>query len=320
MKGIKLSDVTGSLDFLGHQNEPQIPTPIKEVNEDLKLLPNEPFNIAQFAEEIRIKSEDTNIKKAQRPHQNITGYDIAHNCIQSILYKLRHTPVPSYADKWLPIHMRSSIGTGIHEFIQRNTSQLTEVEPNIIVPSINFYGKIDGLIGNNILVEIKSCPWTDYDKVIKKQTPRQKDYLQAMCYNYILTNFCEETQSDDAKKRMYKGGVVPKLKKYDIDTIQFIYIAHDIFAKDLESMSEILKALSEVKKRIKTKQNPFFFISSVVNKIEEKEKEECFKWIKEKFDAIHEYQKTGNNVKPGDPFLDTSSCFFCQYSTVCTFT
>ncbi len=319
-----MSDVTGSLDFLGHQNEPRKPKEqqavvIKEADMEVIDLSGKPFNIADFQEEIRSMSEEKNKKRAQRPNQNITGYDIAHNCIQSILYKLRHTPVPSYADKWLPIHMRSSIGTGIHEFIQRNTQQFTEIEPNIVVPSIGFYGKIDGLIGDNVLVEIKSCPWSEYDKIIKKQMPRQKDYLQAMTYAYILTNHCQETQSSAALKRVYEGGVVPKLKKYNIEKIQFIYVAHDIFAQDLESIPEMLKSLAAIKKRVKTKYNPFFFISSIVNDLQDKEKTECFTWIDNKFKAIHEYQKTGNDVKPGDPYLDNSSCFFCQYSSICNY-
>ena len=315
-----MSEVTGTLDFLGHDCVPAKPkidiTDKKIIECDIKF---EPFSISKFQEEIREISEDKNLKRAQRPNQNITGYDIAHNCMQNIIFKLRNIPVESYADKWLPIHMRSSIGTGIHEFIQRNTQQFTEIEPNIIVPSIGFYGKIDGLIGPNILAEIKSCAWSDYSKIISSQKPRQKDYLQAMTYSFILEKFCDETRSSESKKRIYKGGCQPKLEKYNINKIQFIYIAHDIFSADLESTEETLVKLNKIKKKIRTKNNPFYFISSLVLNITEEEKIKTFSWIEEKFNTIHKYITSNTDPTSDDPFLDTTGCFFCRYKQVCNF-
>jgi len=96
--------------------------------------------------------------------------------------------VKSFADKWLPILLRSTIGTAIHEFIQSNTNQFTEGEVSLKIPSIKFSGRLDNLIGPNILIEIKSCTYADYEKIIRTRKPRVSDFYQAIVYKYILEN------------------------------------------------------------------------------------------------------------------------------------
>ncbi len=89
---------------------------------------------------------------------------------------------------------------------------------------------MDNLNGNNVLVEIKSCTHTDYAKIIRTQRPRQADFYQTIAYKYILENHLKEAKNPGVKTRTG----TPKLDKYDIDTIQFIYLAHDITASDVE--------------------------------------------------------------------------------------
>jgi len=146
-----------------------------------------PFNIDVFNQELFEKSEQKN-QLYREAVQNINAYDISSGCIREIFYKLTNTPVKSFADKWLPILLRSTIGTAIHEFIQSNTNQFTEGEVSLKIPSIKFSGRLDNLIGPNILIEIKSCTYADYEKIIRTRKPRVSDFYQAIVYKYILEN------------------------------------------------------------------------------------------------------------------------------------
>ena len=145
-----MSELNSALDFL-HDNSFSEKEKIDQVTENIEknvIEHNQPFNVQLFEEELFKQSYDKNKKHSERLTQNITGYDICHNCIQNVLYKLRNTPVPSYADVWLPVKLRTTLGNAAHEFLQKNTKQFTETELNLKVPSIGFYGKIDFSIGN----------------------------------------------------------------------------------------------------------------------------------------------------------------------------
>ena len=194
------------------------------LNVPFEILPNlptsySPFNIDTFNQELFERSSVKN-QLYRDAVQNISAYDISSGCIRDIFYKLTNTPVESFADKWLPILMRSTIGTAIHDFIQSNTDQFTEREVSLKVPSIRFSGRLDNLIGPNILVEIKSCTYSDYEKIIRTRKPRVSDFYQTMVYKYILEKHLAEARDPNIKIR--KGTSKPKFEKYDIQTIQFI--------------------------------------------------------------------------------------------------
>ena len=309
-----MSDLNSTINFLESVEEIKNP-PMDEIkvnNSDEFHF----FDIGKFSQELFEKSDFENKKRAMRPVQNITGYDIAVNCIQNVLFKLRNTPLENYANSWLPIFMRTEIGTGVHNFIQKNTKQFTETEVNLKVPSIRFYGKIDYLINNNILGEIKTMTYEDYRKCVKDQTPREKDFLQAYCYKYILTKYIDEIKSDDTKVAKFMGEK-PKLDNYNIQKLQFLYIAHDIIASECGSYAEMLQSMRNLKKNLSSKNNPFFFITSIVVDLNEKICKEFDEFIENKIADIHYYLETNTNPKDNSRYV-IKSCYFCPYKEICT--
>lgn len=272
-----------------------------------------PFDIGLFSKELYNKSSEKN--KIYRIMSNsITSYDLASNCIREVVFRLKNTPVESFADKWLPIMMRSVLGNAIHEFIQNNSSQFTEKEVSIKVPSLRFSGRIDCLIGSSILVEIKSCTYSDYMKIINSRQPRLSDFYQAVCYKYFLENYLHEIKNSDVQIRTVR----PALDKYYIKQIQFIYVAHDVTASDVESLDEILQRIKELKKLLNSRSNSFFFISSLVIDATEDVVLPYVNYIKDKLTRINYY--LDNDIIPtkDDPYIDTSKCYFCLYSKLCS--
>lgn len=270
-----------------------------------------PFNVDLFAKEVWKKSE-TKGRAYSKLTQNISGYDIAHNCICNVVYKLLNTPVKSFASKWLPIAMRGCIGTAIHDFIQNTSDQFTELEPSLKIPSIRFSGRLDGLIGNNVLIEIKSCTYNDYRKIIKKQAPRNEDFYQCIVYKYILENYLHEAQTAKVKRRTQP----PALDKYEIDTIQFIYIAHDLLASDVEDFGEMLERIKQLKRTLNSRSNSFFFMSALTINLTEEVAKPYIDFVHDKIARINWY--VNNNKIPGadDPYVN-KKCFFCLYNKIC---
>lgn len=279
---------------------------------DERVNKGKPFDINLFADELRDISEVKNKAYAELSG-NITGYSIAHDCILNTVKKLLNHPVQSFSDKWLPIIMRSELGSAAHTVLQSNTTQFTEIERSLKVPSIRFSGRLDALIGNNVLVEIKSCTYSDYQKIIKKQQPRTPDFYQAMTYKYIIENHLDEAKNPGVPIRSEP----PMLDKYEIDTIQFIYIAHDICSSDIEDLGQALKAISEFKKTVNSKYNKFFFMTSVVLDVNCFDQTPFIDYIKNKISAINYYVDNNKLPTKEDPFIDTGKCFYCLYYGNC---
>lgn len=313
-----MSELNSAIDFLNNQTKNQENNINTKDNIEKKINKNnKPFDIQLFENELYKKSFEYNKHKCDRQTQNITGYDICNNCIQEIVYKLRNTPISNYADGWLPIHMRTELGNATHTFIQNNTSQFTEIELNLKVPSLKFYGKIDYAIGENILGEIKSVPYNEYASIVKNQKPREKDFLQLMTYTYIINNYLSEIQSDDTKIPEY-AGLKPQLQKYETKQIQFIYLAHDIISSnETESLSAARKRIEELKKQIKSKNNPFFFITTLTINLTDEIKEKTFEYIKNKFNEIHFYMNNHIDPDPNSIYINKKNCYFCLYSEIC---
>lgn len=315
-----LDGLNGIINVEQTEDDKKIKNVINEkniINDEKK--PSVPFNTLEFAQELNKISEETNYKRSLKA-SNITGYDIARTCIKAVIYKLKNTPLESYANKWLPILMRSTIGTAIHDFIQTNTSQINEIEPAIIVPSLQFYGKIDGLISDDILVEIKSCSYKDYKKIITERMPRESDYMQAMSYRYILENHLEECKSEESISRISKyNGVVPKLNKYNINKLQFIYIAHDLLSSDVENPTQMLKQIDEIKEFLNSKKtkDEFFFMTTIDVDLKEEDKIITDSYFERKFNHIFTHLKNDTLPTKKDEFIIHKDCFFCPYSKIC---
>jgi hypothetical protein len=271
-----------------------------------------PFDVATFAREVADKSENKNRVYAQVA-SNINAYDVSDNCIRKIVYKLLKTPVQSFGDKWLPVLFRATLGSACHDFIQGISKQFTESEISLKIPSIRFSGRLDNLIGNNVLVEIKSCTFEDYNKIIKNQRPRVSDFNQVMTYKYILENHLEEAKDKSIKVRSNK----PSLDKYKIDTIQFLYLAHDLTTSDIEDLSTALKLIKSVKKLLNSKRNPFYFITSLVVDTNCFDETPYINYIKDKISQINHYVDTNKLPPAEDKYVNRSQCFFCIYSPIC---
>ena len=272
------------------------------------------FDINKFASELKFKSSIKNRYQIEEA-TNISAYDVAANCIRQIIYKLNHMPVPDYSTKWLPIFLRSQIGSACHDFIQNYSKQFEESEISIKVPSIRFSGRIDNMIGPEILVEIKSCTYKDYAEVIKHRSPKLEHFRQALTYKYILENYLKEVQDPNIKTRSNK----PKFSKYNIKYIQFIYLAQDIISADMEDISSSLKAVDNIKKQdlIGNRDDFQFMTSLTINTENNPVVNENLNFIKNKIEAINYYMNSSKAPTNEDPFVDKSGCHFCIFNKVC---
>ena len=281
------------------------------IEQPIKNIKAKPFDLQYFCNEIREKSIKDN--KAYHAYaSNISGYSIASECIGTTVLKILSYPVEDFSNSWLPLIMRSCLGKSVHDVIQENSDQFTEQECSMKIPSIRTSVRLDGLIGNNVLVEIKSCTYDDYRKILKSQAPRTADFYQCMFYKYIIENYLEECQ-----KQTNTRTPPPALNKYDIDTLQFIYVAHDIMASDVESFSECVKIVKDVKKMLKSKHNQFFYMTSVVLNIEDFDTTPYMDFIKRKVERINYYIDNNKIPTQDDEFIDTKKCFFCLYYKSC---
>lgn len=279
----------------------------------------EPFSIQLFADEIKNHSE-TKGQAYSELTQSISGYDIAHNCISNVVKKILRYPVQSFAQSWLPVILRSTVGKGIHDFVQKHSQQFTEIEPSIKVPSIRFSGRLDALIGSNVLVEIKSCTFEDYRKILRSQRPRTEDFYQMMVYKYILENHLEEAKKQPLKSKVSPDGTrtsPPTLDKYDINKLQIIYIAHNILSDDVEDLGQCLENIKNIKKVLNSKHDQFYFMSSIVLDTDSFDPQPYISHIRNKIERINWYVNSNKLPTEQDEFVDTKKCFFCLYRPDC---
>lgn len=316
----QFNDLLSMLNYLDkdEKNKSVIPE-IVVPKDQIEILPNLPinyefFNIDKFNKELFEKSTIKN-QLYRETVQNISAYDISSVCIRDVFYKLTNTPIKSFNDKWLPILLRSTLGKAIHEFIQTNTNQFTEREVSLKIPSIKFSGRLDNLIGPNILVEIKSCTYSDYEKIIKKRKPRISDFYQTIVYKYILEKYINEAKDPNIPIR--EGTFKPKLEKYDIQSIQFIYIAHDITANDVENFSQVLDNIKNLKRLLNSRSNTFFFMTTLVVDTISNNMDKYIEYVESKIKYINYY--VDNNIVPphNDPFIDKKACHFCLSASIC---
>jgi len=282
-----------------------------DIKSDIQYGCGVPFDVNLFAEEIRIKSENEN-RIRQYNSNTISGYSIGHECIGSTILKIFNHPIKNFSNKWLPIIMRAALGNAVHDTIQKNTNQFTEQERSLKVPSIRCSVRLDCLNSNNVLAEIKSCTYSDYQKILKTKSPRIGDFYQCVMYKYLIENHLEEIKS---QKKLRSPA--PQLDYYNIDTLQFIYVAHDILSSDAESFAECMKIMKEVKQMLKSKYNKFFFITALTIDLKSIDIAPYINFVKSKIDRINWYIDNNKIPTSEDEFVDMSKCFFCLYNDTC---
>jgi len=275
---------------------------------------NRVFDLDLFIQETYDKNTQKN-KDAIENQSYMSSYDIASSCISNIIYKIRNTPIKSYASKWLPIVLRSYLGNAAHSFIQDNSKQFTEQEVSLKVPSIRVSGRLDCLINSDVLVEIKSLPYSEYKKIIKNKVPRINDWYQCLLYKYILENHLDEAKNHIEETRTQK----PKLDKYNIRYIQFIYIVHDIMSSDIESLDEAIACVKHVKEVLNSKHNSFYFTSNLLIDLENYDLTSYMAYISGKIQRVNYYLDNNLDVSKDDEYIDTKACFFCLYPEICPY-
>jgi hypothetical protein len=270
------------------------------------------FNLDAFQNTIKTRGAAKN-KQYQKYSENISGYDIAKQCIRNTLYRIRTTPIPDYSDSWLPVSFRAILGNACHDFIQSFDTQLTEQEVTLKVPSLRVSSRLDGLINNDVIVEIKSCPYNDYAKIVRTQQPRIADFYQVMLYKYLLDNFQDEIM----QQKPSRGGKLPALPNYDLRYLQFVYVCHELATADTESIGESIKFSKDLKRMLGSKKNPFFFLTTVTIDTHQMDITPVYDYIKSKISELNKFLDNGQTPPMDHPHIDEGSCFFCLYKVPC---
>lgn len=298
-----------------NQTHPGIQNPnfeIANVQSPVQVPSAKLFDVNDFVNDLADKSAEENMKRELNSN-NINSYDIASNCIRQVIFKILNYPVQNYENVWLPVIMRAKLGNAVHEFIQDNATVFTEAEVALRIPSKRLSIRLDNLINDNVLVEIKSCTYSDYAKIINTKRPRDPDFYQSVLYRYILHNYLDEAHSQPPKAR----GSKPKLTKYNIDTIQIIYAAHDLLSSDCTSVSEAVNEAKTVKKLLNSKHNKFFYITALTIDLNTIDITPYEAYIVEKLDTINYHLNTNTIPSKNNKFVNSKSCFFCLYKDVC---
>jgi hypothetical protein len=274
--------------------------------------PQKQFTVEELIENIAINSGEKN-KSYMGATQRISGYDLASGCIRSVLYRLRNTPINNYVDNWLPVTMRVRLGNAVHDYIQENF-EFTETEGSMKINSINFSGRFDCMMGNNCLIEIKSCTYGDYAKIINQQVARSSDFYQVMAYKYILENHLEEAKKHPRKDLRTDP---PKADHYNIDRIQFIYVAHDLVTADVDSIKKADEAAKALRRQMQSTRNKFAFITAITYDLTTLNIQPYMDYIENKITEINNFLKSNKFPTMDNAYVNKSACFFCKYKEQC---
>lgn len=295
------------LDLYCLSNEPNL---IKEDSKNESSNNYRKFAIDTFVKEMKDNSITSN--KSRYSTTRFNAYDIASNCIRNVLFRIYKTPLNSYEDTWLPVKLRTTIGSACHDFLQ-SSKIFTEKEVYLRIPSKNISVKIDGLIDKNVLVEIKTCAYDDFDEIHRTNAPRIKDMYQAFLYRHLLENYLEESISQDVSDKQYN---IPKHEKYDIKAIQFIYICNELLSMHDTSIEDDVKFSREIKKKYSSKRNPFWFIKVIT--VENLDNYSSItNHLVDKLNSLNEFFNKNMMPNMQNKYVDKSGCFFCLYKDVC---
>lgn len=271
------------------------------------------FNINNFKQDLIDKSSEKN-KEFIEYSERFNAYDVAHFCIRTPIFRILKYDIADYSDNWLPVKMRGIIGNACHDFIQSTSSTFTETEVYLRVPSLNISVKIDCLIGDSILVEIKSCSYADYAKILKTNNARQDDFYQALLYKYLLENYTTESRQQQLEKNKYH---LPKLDSYNIKTIQMIYVCHELFSSNSVSLDEAVNDSKTLKKQLNSKYNYMWFIKPLNYDLVKHDYSSHINILKDKIFELNKYLNQKQIPPMTHKYVNTNKCFFCLYSKIC---
>jgi len=272
------------------------------------------FSETNFEEDLIRKSYNKNKYFAENTTR-LNAYDIVHSCIRSVVFRMLGFPVKSYKDSWLPVSYRTSLGSATHDFIQGTSTKFTELEVYLRIPSKNISVKIDCLTNDDTIVEIKSCTYSDYEKILKTNQARSEDFYQALLYKYLLENFLEESKAQDLGDRAHKY-TLPKLDKYNINKIQMIYVCHELMAAD-KTLEESVVSAKNLRKLLKSKFNTLWFIKSILYPIDNEKYKHHFNLLEERIDETQSFIDKQLVPPMDNRFIDKTKCFFCLYKDSC---
>jgi len=279
-------------------------------NSPLEKLPL--FSIENFTSKLKKKSHQTN-KSYHNNSYNINAYDISSQCARIPFFRIKDYPVKDYSSSWLPLAMRGHIGNSVHDFLQSVDDVFSEIEVCLKIPSLQISVRADALINDDVLVEIKSCTYADYDSIIKSNAPRNSDFYQAVFYKHLLENHLEEIKQQQPSR----NGALPKFDQYNIKYIQLIYVCHELISSDSSTLNEDLKFSKELKKKLDSRRNPFWFITTLsvdLSKINIKIYEN---YLLEKYNTIKTAIDSNVIIPMDNKFIDTKGCYFCVYKQTC---
>lgn len=271
------------------------------------------FSVDQFKQDLIDSSAKKN-KGFIDYSERFNAYDIAHFCIRTPLFRILKQEIDDYSDNWLPVKMRGVIGTACHDFIQGTSTSFTEDEVYLRIPSIKTSVKIDCLTGNSTLVEIKSCSYADYAKILKTNQARQTDFYQALLYKYLLETYIDESRNQEIEKDKYH---LPKLDSYDIKTIQMIYVCHELFSSNSVTLDEAVNDAKKLKKQLNSKYNYMWFIKTLNYDLTTHDYSPYIDMLKDKIDELNKYLDKREIPPMNHKYTDTKKCFFCLYSKPC---
>jgi len=290
-----------------------IPAPVPKVA-------NTVFNVTDFRSLVKRKSHTKNKTYAAGSIGKISGYSIGHDCIRTTVYKMLGYELSDYSSNWLPLGFRAALGTAVHDYMQDLAigELFSECELTLKVPSLRLSMRLDAMINDDTIVEIKSCSYADYSKIMRTRIPRTGDFYQVVFYRWLLQNHLEEIK----QQKPSHGGTLPSLPNYDnVKNIVMIYVCHELIAgDDNESMAEAVKFGTNLRRYAK-KENPgpndFWFILPLTIKTDDIDIDGYEKYLTDKLDSILEHYNAKKIPDMSNPYVDTSKCFFCGFKSIC---
>jgi hypothetical protein len=309
LEGLKLNSIIEGDSSTKNTNNTNYDNSLKIVDKKVQL-----FSVDNFQQDLIEKSYKKNKYFADNTTR-LNAYDIVHSCIRTVVFRMLGFPVKSYKDNWLPVAYRTTLGSATHDFIQNTSTSFTENEVYLRIPSKNISVKIDCITNDDTIIEIKSCTYSDYEKIVKNNESRSEDFYQALLYKMLLENHLEESKQQDLGERANKYNL-PKLEKYNINKIQMIYVCHELLAAD-KSIAESIEFSKSLKRLLKSKFNTLWFIKDIVYDISNDKYKHHLDLINNRLIETQDFINK-QLVPPMDhQFVDKTKCFFCLYKDSC---
>jgi len=283
-------------------------------------VPVKLFDVGDFRALVKRKSHTKNKTYAAGSIGKISGYSIGHDCIRTTIYKMLGQELSDYSNSWLPLGFRAALGTSVHNYLQdlADGELFSECELTLKVPSKLVSMRLDAMINDDTIVEIKSCSYADYSKIMKTRSPRTGDFYQVVFYRWLLQHHLAEIK----QQKPTHGGKLPSLPNYDkVRYIQMIYVCHELIAgDDNESMAEAVKFGTNLRRYAK-KENPgpndFWFILPLTIDTEQIDITKYEDYLTGKLESILEHYNAKRLPDMSNEYVDTSKCFFCGYKSLC---